>query len=168
VENKLAQHPGATITMPNGQTMTAGQALSILQNTTYTITDQAPNQWSAGANRAADGPGGDGTNNLVTFDLQGLIGYENSANNSNNQTIDEIILHEAAHDTAAGIAETQTEWTAYLQANPSDTAGVHYEGSTQFLTNEQFTNALASDIAYAAGIPVNSNPTDGFGSFPHH
>lgn len=136
--------PNTTINW-DGQTMTAGKALDIINNTTWIVSDQS--NYNNGGVGSADYVNHTDTLNYRAFD--GVIGPGEQGdyahpNYQHDEGLIGILAHEVAHLSDAGQDWFSRSYSDYRQEH-GDYVG--FENSDYYRNNEEF----ASDFAVAAG-----------------
>lgn len=134
-----------------GRMMTVGEMLDTLMNTQFTVTDRTDfnNNGVGSAQRGTDGgPNIDIINYEAIVGGPGGIGY-GDASYPENSGMYALVLHEAAHMTAAG-AEFFKRSVEVARADA--TVGGQFYG-TEYATNlEAFANSFMTRTSNAAGV----------------
>lgn len=108
----------------------------------------------------SDGHGGF-IDNVSYSALEGPNSYA-SSNYSNSQGLNFFVLHELAHETAAGQASSLDWWHTFIEDTGSHSRDL-YKSSWEFQMNERYDNTFALDMGHALGIDVSTvDPTFGY------
>lgn len=145
-----------------GHTMNGAEVLTLLNSTTFFVTDNQ--QTNGGVTYANYSPtGGSVEMNFEAFDGDGVTDYADPAY-SNGEGMAGILLHELGHLTSYGHSFSDSNWIYFNQEMDfnHDHSQVYDRTSAYWLNNEAYANSFATDLASAFGVDINEwGPLEG-------